>query len=237
MGILVNALSISISILIGSLCKNKLKFKINIYLAIAVIIISLLGFFENIFMIDGARLLSSNMLIVIFSLVIGSCLGDFLKIEDKINDFVKLKGNSENGFLDAVFLFGIGGLQISGPILMAINGDNSQLYLKAMVDFPLGLLIGANYGVIASLSSIPVAIIQIIIAVIAYFAGAFITQSLLMSLCSMGFIILFFTGYNMLTSSENKIKNTNMVPSVLLVIILHAIKGLILWHFNNANMF
>ena len=106
-----------------------------------------------------------------------------------------------------------------------------------MVDFPLGLLIGANYGVIASLSSIPVAIIQIIIAVIAYFAGAFITQSLLMSLCSMGFIILFFTGYNMLTSSENKIKNTNMVPSVLLVIILHAIKGLILWHFNNANMF
>ena len=67
MGILVNALSISISILIGSLCKNKLKFKINIYLAIAVIIISLLGFFENILMIDEASLLSSNMFIGIFA--------------------------------------------------------------------------------------------------------------------------------------------------------------------------
>ena len=228
MGILVNALSISISILIGSLCKNKLKFKINIYLAIAVIIISLLGFLENIFTIDGARLLSSNMLIVIFSLVLGSCLGDFLKIEDKIDSFVKLKGNSENGLLDAVFLFGIGGLQISGPVLMAVNGDNSQLFLKAMVDFPLGLLIGANYGKIASLSSIPVAFIQVVIATVSYFLGAFITQAMLMSLCSIGFIILFFTGYNMLSSTENKIKNTNMVPSVLLVIIFHAIKGIIL---------
>lgn len=228
MGILVNALSITISILIGGFCKNKLKFKINLYLAIAVMIISLLGFLENIFMISDGRLLSSNMLIVIFSLVIGSCLGDFLKIEDKINGLTKLNGNKQNGFLDAVFLFGIGGLQISGPILMAINGDNSQLYLKAMVDFPLGLLIGANYGKIASLSSIPVAILQCLIAIIAYFAGELISQSMLMSLCSVGFIILFFTGYNMLTKSENKIQNTNMVPSVLLVIIFHIIEGLII---------
>lgn len=228
MGILVNALSISISILIGSLCKHKLKMQLNIYLAIAVIIISLLGFLENIFMISDDRLLSSNMMIVIFALVIGSCLGDCLKLEDKIKDFTKVGDNKQNGFLDAVFLFGIGGLQISGPILMAANGDNSQLYLKALVDFPLGLLIGANYGKKASLAAIPVAVVQCIIAVIAYFAGGFITQSMLMSLCSIGFIILFFTGYNMFTNDEKKIKNTNMVPSVLLVIIFHAIKGVII---------
>ena len=228
MGILVNALSISISILIGSLCKNKIKFKINIYLAIAVIIISLLGFLENIFMISDNRLLSTNMLIVIFSLVIGSCLGDYIKIEDRIDNFIKQKASKDNGFLEAVFLFGIGGLQISGPILMAVSGNNSQLYLKAMVDFPLGLIIGANYGKLASLSSIPVAILQCFIAIIAYFWGSFISQALIMSLCSMGFIILFFTGYNMLTTSENKIKNTNMVPSVFLVIIFHVIKELII---------
>ena len=228
MGILVNALSISISILIGSLCKNKLRFNINIYLAIAVIIISLLGFLENIFMISDNRLLSTNMLIVIFSLVIGSCLGDFLRIEDKINDFIKLKGSKDNGFLEAVFLFGIGGLQISGTILMAVSGNNSQLYLKAMVDFPLGLIIGVNYGKLASLSSIPVAILQCIIALMAYFSSSFFSQEIIMSLCSMGFIILFFTGYNMLTTNENKIKNINMVPSVLLVIIFHIIKGLLI---------
>ena len=128
MGIIVNALSISISILIGSFCKNKLKFKINTYLAIAVIIISLLGFLENIFMVSEDRLLSSNMLIVIFSLVIGSCIGDFFEIEDKISKLAKLKNNKQNGFLDAVFLFGIGGLHISGPILMAINGDISARF-------------------------------------------------------------------------------------------------------------
>lgn len=227
-GILVNALSIFISILIGDLFKNKIKFKINTYLAIAVIIVSLLGFLENIFMVFEDRLLSTNMLIVIFSLIIGSCIGDFFKIEDKINEFIKSKNDKTNGFLEAVFLFGIGGLQISGPILMAVSGDSSQLYLKAMVDFPLGLLIGVNYGKIASLSFIPVAILQCIIAIASYFLGSFISQSMLMSLCSMGYIILFFTGYNMLTTSENKIKNTNMVPSVFLIIIFHVIKGVII---------
>ena len=228
MGILVNALSIFTSILIGSLCKNRLKFKINIYLSISIMIISLLGFLENIFVISQDRLLSSNMLIVIFSLILGSCLGDFFKIEDKINNFVKFSKNNQNGFLESVFLFGIGGLQISGPIIMAINMDNSQLYLKAMVDFPLGLLIGVNYGKTASLSFIPVALLQCFIATIAYLSEGIISQSMIMSLCSIGFVILFFTGYNMLVKTEQKIRNVNMVPSVLLVIIFHLIKELII---------
>ena len=227
MGILVNALSIFISVILGSLYKNKTKFKINLYLAIAIIIISLLGFLENAFIVSDNRLLSENTLIIIFSLVIGSCIGDFFKLEERINACLKRDYGKINGFLDAFFLFGIGGLQISGPILMVLNGDNSQLILKALIDFPLGLLVGANYGKVASLSFIPVAVLQGIIATVAYFLGGHISQEMLMSLCSMGFVILFFTGYNMLSKSENKIKNINMVPSVLLVIIFYFIKGLI----------
>ncbi|MBR7111250.1 MAG: DUF554 family protein [Clostridia bacterium] len=227
MGIIVNALSIFLGVLLGGLYKNRLKFKISLYLAIAVIIISLLGFLENAIIVSDNRLLSANTLIIIFSLVIGSYVGDSLKLEEKINECIKRPDGKSNGFLDAFFLFGIGGLQISGPILMVLNGDNSQLFLKALIDFPLGLLIGANYGKVASLSFIPVAILQCIIAVIAHFLGGYISQEILMSLCSMGFVILFFTGYNMLSTSENKIKNINMVPSVFLVIIFHVIKGFV----------
>ena len=228
MGILVDALAISGGILLGSCYKNKLKFKINQYFAIAVMIISLLGLIENVFVVSEHRILGSDMIVVVLSMIIGSALGDFLRLEDRLNHFGKGASASKNGFLDAVFLFGIGGLQIGGPILMAVSGDNSQLYLKAMVDFPLALLTGAAYGKMAMLSCIPVAMIQGAVALAAYFCGPFISEAMLMSLCSIGFIILFFTGFNMISSESHKIKNTNMLPAVLFVILFYVMKGILL---------
>ena len=227
LGVIIDALAISIGVFIGSFCKNKLKFKINQYFAIAVMIISLLGLIENVFMVSQERILGGDTIIVVFSLMIGAFIGDFIRIDDRIEKFLKGNNSKGNGFWDAVFLFGIGGLQIGGPILMAVNGDNSQLYLKAMVDFPLALLIGASYGRLPMLASIPVAGFQGIIALLAYLFGDVISQSMIMSLCAVGFIILFFTGFNMLSGVENKIKNTNMVPAMLIVIVFNIIKGVL----------
>lgn len=228
MGILADALSISLGILIGSCCKNKIKFKINQYFAIAIMMISLLGLIENIFTVSSDRLFSGDTIIVVLSFIVGAVVGDFLHIDEITNRFTKGNNTSPKGFLDAVFVFGIGGLQIGGPILLAVNGDNSQLYLKAMLDFPFALLIGASYGKIPMLSCIPVALLQGLIALAAYFFGGFISQSMIMSLCAVGFIILFFTGFNMISKSEYKIKNTNMVPSMIFVILFYILKAVIL---------
>ncbi len=228
MGILADAIAIAGGVLIGSCWKSKLKFKINQYFAIAVMVISLLGLIENIFTISNERLFSGNTVIVVFSLVVGAIVGDALRLEELANNFGKGESSAKNGFWDAVFLFGIGGLQIGGPILMAATGDNSQLYLKALVDFPLALLVGASYGKASMLSCIPVAIIQGVIALVAYFCGDFISEAMLMSLCAVGFILLFFTGFNMILGTENKIKSTNMMPSVIFVIIFQVIKEVIL---------
>ena len=227
MRILADALSISIGILIGSFFRKKLKFRINQYFAIAVMMISLLGLIENVFTVSEDRLLGSDIVVVVVSLIAGSLLGDLLRLEERMHNFERGDSSAKKGFWEAVFLFGIGGLQISGPILMAVNGDNTQLYLKAIVDFPFALLIGAAYGRMAMLSFVPVAVIQGLVAAASYFFGNFISQSLLMSLCAMGFIILFFTGFNMIDTMENKIKNTNMVPGVLFVIAFYGLKGLI----------
>ena len=225
MGILADAVAIAAGVLIGSCCKSKLKFKINQYFAIAVMMISLLGLIENIFTVSEHRLLGSDMLIVVFSLIVGSALGDLLRLEERISHFGRGESLAKQGFWDAVFLFGIGGLQIGGPILMAVSGDSSQLYLKALVDFPLALLTGAAYSKMAMLACIPVAVSQGLVALIAYFFGDFISEAMLMSLCSMGYVILFFTGFNMVCPAQGKIKNTNMVPSVLFVIVFHIMKG------------
>jgi uncharacterized membrane protein YqgA involved in biofilm formation len=225
MGIIADAIAISLGILIGSFTRGRVKFKIDKYFAIAVMIISLLGFIENSFTVSEERILGSDMMIVVFSLIIGSALGDLLRLEDRIGDYGKGETSSKNGVLDALFLFGIGGLQISGPILLAATGDSSQLYLKSMIDFPLAILTGATYGRRAALASVPVALIQVAVAVMAFILGDFISSGMLMSLCAIGFIILFFTGFNMISPAEGKIKNTNMLPAVIFVIIFHLFKG------------
>ncbi len=225
MGILADAVSIAAGVLIGSACRRTLKFKINQYFAIGIMIISLLGLVENVFTVSEGRLSGGDMVVVVFSLIAGSVVGDLLHLEERANEFGKGENANRNGFWDAVFLFGIGGLQIGGPILMAVSGDHSQLYLKALVDFPFALLTGAAYGKIAALSCVPVAAIQAVVALIAYFCGAFISETMLMSLCAVGFIILFFTGFNMISGGENKVKTTNMVPGVLFVIVFHIMKG------------
>jgi uncharacterized membrane protein YqgA involved in biofilm formation len=225
MGIIADAIAISLGILIGSFTRGRVKFKIDKYFAIAVMIISLLGFIENSFTVSEERILGSDMMIVVFSLIIGSALGDLLRLEDRIGDYGKGEASSKNGVLDALFLFGIGGLQISGPILLAATGDSSQLYLKSMIDFPLAILTGATYGRRAAIAALPVALIQVAVAVVAFILGDFISGGMLMSLCAIGFIILFFTGFNMISPAEGKIKNTNMLPAVIFVIIFHLFKG------------
>ena len=228
MGIIADAIAISVGILVGSLSRGRVKFKLDGYFAIAVMIISLFGFIENSFTVSGERLLGADMMIVVFALVIGSIVGDHLRLEERVSNFGKGESSSRNGVLDAVFLFGIGGLQISGPILMAVSGESTQLYFKALIDFPLAILTGAAYGRRAAIAAIPVALIQMAVAFIAYLFGDFINEGTLMSLSAIGFIILFFTGFNMICPRENKIKNTNMIPAVLFVIIFQIFKGVAL---------
>ena len=135
----------------------------------------------------------------------------------------KTESLEKNGFIDSVLFFGIGGLQISGPVLYALEGDNFQLILKGAVDLPFALMLGATYGKKVSLSAFVVAFAQIVIAVLAYLAGSFISDNMLSQLCSLGYLILFFSGFNMICSSKNKIKNVNIIPGIFLIIIYNVV--------------
>ena len=227
MGIIADALAISGGILIGSASCGRIRIKLDSYFAIAVMIISLLGFIENSFTVSDERILGADMMIVVLSLIIGSAIGDLLRIEERVSNIGKGDNFVKNGIIDATFLFGIGGLQISGPILMAVAGDSSQLYMKAMIDFPLAILTGATYGKKAALAAIPVALVQAAALGLAYAFDSAISIGMLMSLSAIGFVILFFTGFNMICPEQRRIKNTNMLPGVIIVIILHILKGVV----------
>ena len=132
-----------------------------------------------------------------------------------------------NAFIDAMIFFGVGGLQISGPIMLATNNDSSQLLIKTAVDFPFAIAFGSAYGKVVSFSAFPVAVMQIGIALIAYFFSGFFSGEITAQLCAMGYVILFFSGYNLMTNGRNKVSNINMLPAIFLVILFNLIMMII----------
>jgi len=223
MGILFNLLSISTGGILGACLRKKISFKNFSVLGIGIMIISLVGFFENIYNITDSRLESTNLIIVILSMIIGNWIGESLHLGDRLSNLSRKENKSLNSFLDTTFFFGIGGLQISGPVLLALNNDSSQLILKSLLDYPFALMFGVCYGKFVSLSAVPVAVLQIFIAFFTYCTRDFFSDALVCQLCALGYIVLFFTGFNLMSEIKNKIDNTNMLFGIVIILLFNAV--------------
>ncbi len=223
MGIITNAVAIVLGGLLGGRLHKNISNQNFQILGISIIIVSLVGFFENMYNVDGSNISSESLVVVLLAYIVGSKIGQALHLEDKLSNLGKSENASANAFIDASLFFGIGGLQICGPVALAINGDNSQLFLKSLIDAPFAVIFGSAYGKIVSLSALPVAAIQIIIVVAAYFAAPFFSDLMVAQLCAMGYIILFFSGFNLMSGNKYKISNINMLPAIFLILIYHII--------------
>ncbi len=218
MGFIVDGCSIFFGGILGGILKKRVNVKNNFAFSVAIMLISIVGLLENILSISDGKIVGEHTVVVSIALVVGCYIGDALKLEDRIYSLSKTKNMAANGFIDSVLFFGIGGLQISGPILYALEGDSFQLILKGVIDFPFALMLGAAYGKRVSLSAIAVIAMQLLIAALAFCAGPFISATLLCQLCSIGYLILFFSGFNMLCLPQSKIKNINILPGIFLII-------------------
>ena len=223
MGIIMNVLSIVTGSLFGNIFKERIKFKKFTVFGIAIMIISIVGFFENIFDVNGMALKSNDLLVVVFALIIGTILGDAIQLETKINNISSYLNDSFTAFIDATIFFGVGGMQICGPIMLATVGDNSQLIIKSLIDFPFALMFGISYGKKVLLSSIPVAVVQVIIVLLTILSKTFFDTTVIKQLCAMGYIILFFSGFNLICESKYKINNVNMIIGIFIILLYNVL--------------
>lgn len=223
MGIIMNVLSIITGSLFGNIFKERIKFKNFTVFGIAIMIISIVGFFENIFDVNGMTLKSNDLLVVVFALIIGTILGDAIQLETKINNISSYLNDSFTAFIDATIFFGVGGMQICGPIMLATVGDNSQLIIKSLIDFPFALMFGISYGKTVLLSSIPVAVVQVIIVLLTILSKTFFDTTVIKQLCAMGYIILFFSGFNLICESKYKINNVNMIIGIFIILLYNVL--------------
>ena len=172
-GTLINVLAIAVGGGFGILFGSKLKESARLLITDA------LGFITLLAAADATRSLWSDsfaselprgwtILGTLFSLIIGSVLGSFLRIQDRLETFGetlrrKFKGDENSfigGFMAATLLFVIGPLAILGSVSDGMGNGITQLALKSTLDFFSSIAFASTFGIGVVASVIPVAIFQ-----------------------------------------------------------------------------
>ena len=234
-GTLVNCVAVIIGGLIGLLMKKGIKDSyaqsINKSLGIAVLIIGLNGVISNMFTVTEGKLSSSGELLLIVFLVVGTFIGELLKLDDRFNSFCgkidnKLKGGGfASGFINGTCLFCIGAMSVIGSLNDGLTGDSSVLFVKSALDFVNAVIFGATLGFGVVFVCIPMLIYQGGISLLAGSLSGLLQGELLTQMCMVGYSIIVAIGFNFFL--EKKFKTLNMVPAMFLPIVYHYILVLI----------
>ena len=219
-----------IGVLFKKLIKPSFSESINKALGIAVLVIGFNGVICNMITVNDGKLASSGELMLVVFLVIGTFIGELLRLDDRLTAFSKKIEDKFNvsgflgGFVNGTVLFCVGAMAIIGGINDGL-GDSSVLLVKSALDFTAAIVFGATLGWGVIFSAIPVLVYQGTIALLAGLLKNVLVGELLSQMCMTGYAIIIAIGFNFLLTS--KIKTLNMLPAMFLPIVYHYIMLLI----------
>jgi len=169
---------------------------------------------------------TENPLIVLGALLIGTLLGEWLRIEDGLQNLGKLleqrfskesdDGSNKfvRGFLTASLLFCVGPMAILGSIQDGLKGDYNLLAVKSVLDGFASIAFASTLGVGVMFSTIIVFVYQGGISLLAAQLNALVTTTMMNELTATGGVIL--TGLAISSLLEiKKIRVGNMLPGLL----------------------
>jgi uncharacterized membrane protein YqgA involved in biofilm formation len=169
---------------------------------------------------------TSNFLVMIFSIVPGSIIGELIGIErhmDRLAGHIKQKIKSKNksfseGFITAFLLFCMGSMTILGAIEEGLGGRPNLLIAKSVLDGFSSLALAASLGVGVIFSVLPLVVYQGGITLFASSLQQFFTNALINELSAVGGLLLIGLGINILEIKRLSI--LNMLPSLVIAVIL-----------------
>jgi len=219
LGTFVNVLAIILGCIIGLLIKSKIPERIN------KIIFQVIGLFTITLGITMA-IKTNNFLIVVFSLIIGSIIGELFDIEkylENLSQTLKNKLKSSNdkfseGFITATLIYCIGPMAILGSIEEGLGNDPNLLFAKSILDGVASIALSSALGIGVIFSTLPLLIYQGGITLFAGYVSKYLNDALIVELSAVGGILLLGLGMNI--AEIKKFKVVNMLPSLLVVVIL-----------------
>lgn len=231
LGTILNTLAVLAAGAIGLFLKHGIKPNMQCILmqanGLAVIFIAISGVMEHMLVIEGENISTQGTMLLIFSLVIGSVLGEWIDIEakmdlmgEKIKALVKMQNDSRfvDGFVTTSLIICVGAMAIVGSMQDGLTGDSSMLIAKSILDFVIVVIFTATYGIGSAFSAIVVLVYQGGITLLAALCGSIISESLIADLSFVGCALIFCVGINLIR--EKTFRVGNMLPALLVPVIL-----------------
>jgi uncharacterized protein len=216
-GTIVNVGTIVLGSAIGLVLKNKLPKRI------VDIVFQVLGLFTialGIYM----SLKGQQFLLIIFSLIIGAIVGEWINIDHYLNIFSewlkrKLKSNNENfanGLITAFLLYCMGAMTILGAFDEGLGRGNEVLITKSVMDGFSSIALASALGIGVMFSAIPLLIYQGGLTLFAVYLQDVLTQVYIDEITAVGGILLIGLGINILEIKSLRI--INMIPALLFIV-------------------
>lgn len=225
----VNAIVVVLGGLLGLLFGGKLK---EVHTET---IVNALGICTIVIGVTSA-IVTSNILIVIICLVIGTIIGELLKIEhrlDSLGDWLKSKvsknggGRFTEGFVTASLLFCVGSMAIMGSFDAGLRGDYNTIFAKSALDCVMAVTFAATMGVGVLFSGATVLVYQGALTLLAGVVEPFLSAAVVTEMSAVGGVLLIGTGMNIIGLTQKRIRVGNMLPAIFLPVIWFAIAGLV----------
>ncbi len=227
-GAIVNALAIIAGGSVGLLLKSGLPERFNKTLmqalGLSVLLIGLQG---------SMAMKGEDTLLVIFSLIIGGCIGEAINIEKRLEDFghgvqerfEKLGGSFSKGFVTSSLIYCVGSMAIMGALQSGLEGKHDILFAKSVLDGVLSVVLASTLGIGVLASSVPILIYQGGIALGASFLKPLLIPEVVSQMSVAGGLLIAAIGINIM--EIGRIKVGNLLPAVFVPLLWYAVQKLL----------
>jgi len=217
-GTLVNTATVlaggTIGALMGTGLSEKIKETVITGMSLVVVVLGL-----------KMAMMTSNILIVLGSIVLGGIAGELLRLQSKLDMLgdtleskvqrspLLSKGNFSQGFVMASLVFCMGPMTVLGSIQDGLSGDSSLLLVKSLLDGFTAMAFASVLGMGVTASALVVFTVQGSLTIGASFFSGFLTPEMVTELSATGGVIMVGIAVHML--ELKKIRLANYLPALV----------------------
>jgi len=182
-----------------------------------------------------SALVSDNLLVVILSVIFGALLGEYARIEQKLESFgafferkITVKSSDSKsfarGFVTASLVFCVGSMAIVGSLESGLTGNHQTLFAKAVLDGVTSVIFASAMGLGVMFSGIAVFVYQGLLTITAVFMKGYLVPETIAQMTSVGGLLIMAIGLNMLKITT--IHVGNLIPAIFLPLGYYFFRGL-----------
>lgn len=216
-GVLINAAAVAAGGVLGTLGGRLMPEKMKQTVLAATGLVSIgIG-------ISGA-IGSSNQLIPILSLVIGSVIGELLHIEDGVTragDWLQKRfgksGSITEGFVTGSLVFAVGAMAVMGSLESGLKNDHTILMTKSVIDMAGSVAFAGSLGIGVAFSALSILVLEGTVTLLASLLTGVLTDAVITEISVTGSLIIIGVGLNVL--GLTKLRIMNMTPALLPILL------------------